>query len=236
MVGGIDRVYEIGRTFRNEGIDTTHATEFSMLEAYEAYGDVRHDGRTRPASSWSTPPAPIGTHGRPGARRHEIDLEAPWRNASMLELVARRSSEGGHRGDIRRMTFAVYRRRARSYRAARMGAGEILIELFEKLVEESLIKPTFVRDYPEAAKPLAKRHATLRDWARPRTLGINGVELVGLFGAQRSGGPSERLGEQALLAAQGNDDAMELDENFLRALEFATDRRPVAWGWESTAS
>ena len=101
-------------------------------------------------------------------------------------------------------------------------AGDILVELYEQLVEHSLIQPTFVRDYPEAAKPLAKRHRSIPGLGEAYDLVVNGVELVTAFSelndpvVQR-----ERLVAQSLLAAQGNEDAMDLDENFLRALEFA---------------
>ena len=218
MVGGVERVYEIGKTFRNEGIDSTHAAEFSMLEAYQAYGDyesmmvlsrdlvlagARALGRT-------VVPARDGT---------EIDLEAPWRRASLLALVsAAVDDEVTVDTDV-----ATLRRHAAAREVALepgWGAAEVLVELYEQLVEEDLVQPTFVCDYPEAVRPLAKPHRSLPGLNEAFDLIINGVELAPAYSelndpvVQR-----ERLTEQALRAAAGDPEANELDEVFLRALE-----------------
>jgi len=101
------------------------------------------------------------------------------------------------------------------------GASDILVELYEQLVEETLIQPTFVRDYPEAAKPLAKRHREIGGLSEAYDLVVNGVELVTAFSEMNDPVVQrEKLVEQSQLAAQGSEDAMDLDENFLRALEF----------------
>jgi lysyl-tRNA synthetase class 2 len=218
MVGGVERVYEIGKTFRNEGIDSTHAAEFSMLEAYQAYGDyesmmvlsrdlvlaaARALGRT-------VVPARDGT---------EIDLEAPWRRASLLALVsAAVDDEVTVDTDV-----ATLRRHAAAREVALepgWGAAEVLVELYEQLVEADLVQPTFVCDYPEAVRPLAKPHRSLPGLNEAFDLIINGVELAPAYSelndpvVQR-----ERLTEQALLAAAGDPEANDLDEVFLRALE-----------------
>ncbi len=220
MIGGVDRVYEIGRTFRNEGLDSTHAAEFSMLEAYEAYGDQhtmielakalvqrRAQGDRQP------------DHPRPGRLR-----DRPARR------VARGADPGAGLRGARRDRGRRHRRRhaARVRRQARAsscrtswGAPEIVVELFEQLVEDFLIKPTFVMDYPEEVKPLAKPHRTTPGLNEAWDLIINGVELGAAYSElndpviQR-----ERLEAQSRLAAGGDPEAMELDEVFLKAMEY----------------
>jgi lysyl-tRNA synthetase class 2 len=219
MIGGVDKVYEIGRTFRNEGLDSTHAAEFSMLEAYQAYGDqftmmeltralvinaARAVGRTVVA-------------GRDGS---EIDLEGEWRQAPIFELVSEAVGE--------EITVETSAETLRKYAEARevelqpkWGAEEIVVELFEQLVEDSLIQPTFVMDYPASVKPLAKAHRSKNGVNEAWDLIINGVELAPAYSelndpvVQR-----ERLTAQSLLAAAGDPEAMELDEVFLKAMEY----------------
>lgn len=219
LVGGIDRVYEIGKTFRNEGVDNTHNPEFMMLEVYEAYGDydtmaalvrdlvlnaARAVGRTVVAA-------------RDGS---EIDLEAPWRRATIHELV---SEAVGQPVDVATDRETLVALAAKHEVALRDGwdSGEIVLELFEKLAEHALIQPTFVCDYPEAVRPLAKKHRSTPGLVEAWDLIINGVELAPAYTElndpviQR-----ERLEEQARLAAAGDPEAMDVDEDFLRSLEF----------------
>ncbi|QLQ09608.1 MAG: lysine--tRNA ligase [Nocardioidaceae bacterium] len=219
MIGGVDRVYEIGRTFRNEGLDSTHAAEFSMLEAYCAYGDIntmkaltrdlilnaaRVVGRTRIA----------------GRNDEPIDLEAPWRSVSMLELISEKVGEDIDSGT----DLDTLKKHAANHGIElqpHWNAGEVALELYEQLVEHTLIQPTFVEDYPESVRPLAKPHRDKPGLVEAFDLIINGVELVAAYTElndpviQR-----ERLTEQSLLAAAGDPEAMDLDEAFLRAMEF----------------
>ena len=159
MIGGVDRVYEIGRTFRNEGLDSTHAAEFSMLEAYEAYGD-QHSMMALAKDLVRNAHRAIGSPqvvARDGVT--VIDLEGEWRQAPILELV---SDAVGAEVDVH--TDAETLRAHAAEREVELqpgwGAAEIVVELFEQLVEETLLQPTFVMDYPEAVKPLAKQHRT----------------------------------------------------------------------------
>ncbi|MGH3472807.1 MAG: lysine--tRNA ligase [Nocardioidaceae bacterium] len=219
MVGGVERVYEIGRTFRNEGIDSTHAAEFSMLEAYEAYGDyntmagllrdlVVNAGRV------------VGCTVVQARDGSEIDLERPWRRETLLGLVSSALGED--------VTLATPAETLRGYAAKHglelnpaWGVGDIVVELFEKLVEHTLLEPTYVCDYPEESKPLAQPHRSQPGLVEAFDLIINGVELAPAYSelndpvVQR-----ERLTAQSLLAAAGDPEAMDLDEDFLRALEF----------------
>ena len=219
VVGGIDRVYEIGRTFRNEGIDTTHNPEFTMLECYEAYGDydtmadLTRDLIVRAAEA-------IGSTVVPDGRGGEIDLAKPWRSVAIHEAV---SDAVG-----RPVTPDTPVDELRNIAAARevalqpgWSAGEIVLELFEKLVEHTLIEPTFVRDYPVEVRPLTRAHRLDPRLTEAWDLIIAGVELATAYSELID--PVEqrrRLTEQSMKAAGGDPEAMQLDEDFLRALEY----------------
>jgi lysyl-tRNA synthetase, class II len=219
VTGGVDQVYEIGKTFRNEGIDSTHSAEFMMLEAYHAYGDyntmmdLARDLILDAAKSLDRAVVPA----RDGS---EIDLTRPWRRVGLLELVSEAVGE-----TVTLETEVETMRRIAGDREVEVDAnwdtGEIVHELYEKLVERTLIQPTFVCDYPESVRPLAKPHRTEPGLVEAFDLVINGVEIGPAFTElndpviQR-----ERLVAQSLLAAAGDPEAMELDEEFLRAMEF----------------
>jgi lysyl-tRNA synthetase class 2 len=219
MIGGVDRVYEIGRTFRNEGLDSTHAAEFSMLEAYQAYGDqftmmeLTRDLVLDAARA-------VGRTVVPARDGSVIDLEGEWRQAAILDLVSDAVGE--------EITVDIPAETLRKFAANRgvelqpnWDSPEIVVELFEQLVEDSLLTPTFVMDYPAAVKPLAKPHRTEHGLNEAWDLIINGVELAPAYSelndpvVQR-----ERLVAQSLLAAAGDPEAMELDEVFLKAMEY----------------
>ena len=219
MIGGVDRVYEIGRTFRNEGLDSTHAAEFSMLEAYEAYGDQFSMMELTKALVLDAARAVGRTvvNSRDGG---EIDLEGEWRQAAILDLVSDAVGEEVT-ADTDEQTLRKLADRHDVELQPSWGAPEIVVELYEQLVEESLVTPTFVMDYPAAVKPLAKPHRTKPGLNEAWDLVINGVELAPAYSElndpviQR-----QRLEEQSRLAAQGDPEAMELDEVFLKAMEF----------------
>jgi lysyl-tRNA synthetase class 2 len=219
MVGGVDKVYEIGRTFRNEGIDSTHAVEFSMLEAYEAYGDYDTMAALLRRLVLGAARA-LGATVVPARDGSEIDLEGEWRHASILDLVSHAIGE-----DVTPETPAEVLREHAAKRHVELqplwGPGEIVGELYEKLVEHTLITPTFVRDYPESMKPLAKPHRHIPGLGEAFDLIINGVELAPAYSEMNDPVVQrERLIAQSLLAAQGSLEAMDLDESFLRALEY----------------
>jgi lysyl-tRNA synthetase class 2 len=219
MVGGVDRVYEIGRIFRNEGIDSTHAAEFSMLEAYQAYGD--YDTMAQLIQELVVAAAESAGRTEVTARDGSvIDLAGEWRHATLLELV----SEAVGAPVTHETKTEEARRLAREHSVdiqPGWGAGDIALELYEKLVEHTLMAPTFVRDYPAEVKPLAKSHRRDPGVVEAFDLVINGVELAAAYSEMND--PviqRERLVEQSLQAAAGNPEAMDLDEDFLRALEF----------------
>ena len=218
VVGGIDRVFEIGRIFRNEGVDSTHSPEFTMLEFYEAYGDydtvadltremvleaARRTGRTV---------VPDGQGG-------QIDLEQPWRSATLHELVSAAVGETVDAGTPLQRVVELADRHGVALQKG-WDAGEVVLELYEKLVEHTLLQPTFVRDYPVSARPLARDHRDDPRLAEAWDLVVAGTELA--TGYSELVDPVEqrrRLTEQSIKAAGGDPEAMQLDEDFLRALE-----------------
>ena len=220
MVGGVDRVYEIGKTFRNEGADSTHNPEFMMLEAYEAYGDY-NSMATLCRDLVLDAARALDRTVVPGRDGSQIDLEAGWRTASLVDLV---SEAVGTR--VEADTGVQTLRRLAADHGVELrnswGAAEVLVELYEQLVEETLIQPTFVCDYPTAIKPLAKAHRSVPGLVEAFDLVINGVELGPAYSelndpvVQR-----QRLEEQARKGAAGDPEANDVDEVFLRALEHA---------------
>src|SRR6478735_1697852 len=208
-----------GRTFRNEGLDSTHAAEFSMLEAYEAYGD-QHTMIALAKALVQAAHKAIGSPKIIGRDGSEIDLHGEWCEAPILELV---SEAVGAPVDVDTDadTLRGYADKHGVELQDQWGAPEIVVELFEQLVEDTLIQPTFVMDYPEEVKPLAKPHRTTAGLNEAWDLVINGVELGAAYSElndpviQR-----ERLEEQSRLAAGGDPEAMELDEVFLKAMEY----------------
>jgi lysyl-tRNA synthetase class 2 len=219
IVGGISKVYEIGRTFRNEGVDSSHSPEFTMLEAYESYGDYDTMAELTRALIIDAAAA-AGVDTPVTAEGVEIDLAGPWRTATVYDLVSEALGEAvtvdTSHADLLRFADA-------SAVALRSGwsSGEIVLELYEKLVEHSLVQPTFVRDYPAEARPLARPHRDDPRLAEAWDLVIAGMEIAPAYSELAD--PVEqrrRLVAQSLAAAGGDPEAMQLDEDFLRALEY----------------
>ena len=219
IVGGFERVYEIGRNFRNEGIDATHSAEFTMLEAYEAYGDYDSMAALTRTIVLDAARA-LGRTVIPDGHGGEIDLEAPWRHLPIHEAVSEAVGE-----EVTVETSVDTLRKLADRHDVHLqndwGAGEIVLEIFEKLVEHTLLEPTFVRDYPAAVRPLAKAHRSQPGLVEAWDLIIGGIELAPAYSELND--PVEqrrRLVEQSIKAAGGDPDAMQLDEDFLRAMEY----------------
>ncbi len=217
IVGGIERVFEIGKNFRNEGVDSTHSNEFTMLEAYAAYGDYDSMATMTRELVLQAARAAGSTTVRCGDA--SVDLEQPWRAMTLHDAVADAVGESVSPdtpiADLRSLAAA-----SGVTLQEHWDAGEIVLELFEKLVEHTLIAPTFVRDFPASVRPLARPHRRDPRLAEAWDLIIGGVELGAAYSElvdpfeQR-----QRLHQQSLLAAGGDPEAMQLDEDFLRALE-----------------
>ncbi len=218
VVGGIERVYEIGRTFRNEGIDATHAPEFTMLEAYQAYGDCRSIAEVTRQIVVDAAHA-LGATVVPDGSGGEVDLAAPWAWEPLAGLVSRTV---GTDVDLDTPTETIRALAQRHDVEVAPGASPaaILVELYEKLVEHTIMAPTYVCDFPAETRPLARTRTDDPRYSDGADVVVGGVELVTLYSeladpvVQRA-----KLVEQAALA--GIDaTAMQLDEDYLRALEY----------------
>jgi lysyl-tRNA synthetase class 2 len=219
IVGGIEKVYEIGPAFRNEGVDSSHSPEYTLLEAYESYGDYDSMAILTRRLVLDAADAVGVDHGI-GLDGTEIDLAGDWAtvtvhgavSSAVGEEVTPDTSAEVLRGHAERLQVAL---------KPDWTAGEIVLELYEKLVEHTLVQPTFVRDYPVDVRPLARPHRDDPRLAEAWDLIIGGVEIAPAYSELVD--PVEqrrRLIEQSLAAAKGNPEAMELDEDFLRALEY----------------
>lgn len=218
-VGGIDRVYEIGRVFRNEGIDSTHSPEFTMVEAYQAYGDqhtvAELTRRLIVAAAGAIGPQQLQTNAG------MVDLDGEWRWLPFYDALSHTvGAEVGIDTDAAALSRMAHALGVEV--APELSGPKIAVELFGKVVEPTLVQPTFVHDFPAAAQPLARPHREKPGLVEAWDLIIAGIETATGFSElvdpviQR-----ERFTEQSLLAAAGDPDAMQLDEDFLRALEHA---------------
>jgi lysyl-tRNA synthetase class 2 len=220
VVGGIERVYEIGRIFRNEGADSTHNPEFTMLEAYEAYGDYNTMATlTRELLQAAAQAALGGTVvRRPDGR--EYDIGGEWRSVSVHDALSEAAGEqltpDTSAEDLRKLAGRVGVELQPTWSAA-----QITLELYEHMVEAVTVAPTFYRDFPVELSPLTRQHRAEPRLAEKWDLVAFGTEIGTAYSELVD--PVEeraRLTAQSLLAAGGDPEAMQLDEDFLRALEY----------------
>jgi lysyl-tRNA synthetase class 2 len=221
IVGGFDRVYEIGRDFRNEGVDRKHNPEFTMLEVYQAYADY-HDMMELVEGMVAL--AAERALGTPSVERDgvKLDLSQPWPRRSMTELIRDASGIDIERAaDLESLRAAVKQARVPNVdlQATNTWAG-LVDAVFSETVEPALVAPTFVVDYPAALSPLAKR-----DPHRPQMVErfegfIGGMEICNAFSELNDPDDQRvRFQEQAEASRRGDLEAQPLDEDFLRALE-----------------
>jgi lysyl-tRNA synthetase class 2 len=220
-VGGVERLFEIGRTFRNEGVDATHNPEFTMLEAYQAYADytdMRHLARQLIVD------AAVAAHGTAVARRpdgSEVDLSGDWPVVPVHDAVAAALGRPVDPGT----PDAQLRAWARSAGVPVDPAahrGQVLLECYERLVEAVTVTPTFYTDFPIEVSPLTRTHRSDRRLAERWDLVAFGMEIGTAY--SELGDPLDqrrRLTAQSMLAAGGDPEAMDLDEDFLTALEYS---------------
>ena len=216
LVGGLERVYEIGRTFRNEGIGQKYNPEFTMLELYQAYGDYHTMMELSEELICDTAVAVRGGLAFP-FRGRELDLARPWRRITILGSV---SEAIGEEVTLERTDLGALADRHDVYVDPAWRPGKIVQELFEKLVEGTLFEPTFVCDFPREVSPLARPHRANPGLTEHFDLVIGGIELATAFSELTD--PDEQRAKfqaQAAARAAGDDEAHPLDEDFLRALE-----------------
>ncbi len=219
IVGGLDKVFEIGRVFRNEGIDTRHNPEFTMLELYEAFADYHDMMDLTEELVSSTARATLGTTVVDIGGR-QVDLAPPWPRVPMLDLIEKHAGVRVHPSQPVAELRAVCTSLGVPVEQ-QWGAGRLIMELYDDLVEPKLTEPVFVLDYPREVSPLARTH---RDDAAlvERFEGVvGGCELANAFSElndpvdQRA-----RFEAQARLKAAGDEEAEGVDEDYLRALEY----------------
>ncbi|TFD77208.1 lysine--tRNA ligase [Cryobacterium sp. Sr8] len=219
VVGGIDRVYEINRNFRNEGADSTHSPEFSMLEAYEAYGDYNSIADLTQTLIQDAAFAISGSHVVAWADGTEFDLGGDWDRISMYDsLSAAVGVAISPETSIAQLKALADREGVDIDHPIH---GKYVEELWEHFVKGGLTRPTFVMDFPVDTSPLVRGHRSIAGVVEKWDLYVRGFELATGYSelvdpvVQR-----ERFVEQARLAAGGDPEAMRLDEEFLRALEY----------------
>lgn len=219
VVGGLERVFEINRNFRNEGVDSSHSPEFAMLEFYQAYADYQEMATITQALIQEVAEVVFGTQLLARIDGSEVDLTGPW---DTVDLYGSLSSALGK--DITPQTpraeLADLCEAANISVAPAWVPGKLVEELFEHHVLPELLRPTFVMDYPVDTSPLVRAHRDKPGVVEKWDLYIGGFEQA--TGYSELVDPviqRERLTEQAALAARGDDEAMQVDEDFLRALE-----------------
>lgn len=219
VVGGIDRVFEINRNFRNEGADSTHSPEFAMLEAYQAYTDYNGIADLTQTLIQDAAVAVAGSTTVTWADGTEYDLGGEWDRISMYESL----SQAAGRAITPATTLDELRALGRDADVdapAHETHGKWVEELWEHFVKGGLTRPTFVMDFPVDTSPLVREHRSVVGVVEKWDLYVRGFELA--TGYSELVDPviqRERFTEQAKLAARGDDEAMPIDEEFLRALE-----------------
>lgn len=217
IVGGFEAVYELGKNFRNEGIDKTHNPEFTMLELYVAYKDYIWMMELVEGMLTEVVLAVNGSlHVK--MQSGELNFSTPYRRATMHELIHEYTGvqiEGMGEAELHALAAELHIKTDKS-----MGAGKIVDEIFSERVQPHLIQPTFVMDYPVEMVPLAKRHRSKPGLVESWELIVNGQELAPCFSELNDPRDQRaRFTEQARLRAAGDDEAMLVDDDFLHALE-----------------
>ena len=222
VVGGVERVFEINRSFRNEGADSTHSPEFATLEAYEAYGDYDTMAALTQDLVQTAARDAFGSTTVTLADGSEYDVGGQWTAISLYgslsEALGEEITPQAEIGDL----LALVERFDLQIDRARMNHGKLVEELWEHHVGDHLVAPTFVRDFPVDTSPLTRDHRTTAGVVEKWDLYIRGLELGTAYSelvdpvVQR-----RRFEAQARLAAAGDDEAMQVDEEFLAAMEHA---------------
>ncbi|MDA3018576.1 MAG: lysine--tRNA ligase [Actinomycetota bacterium] len=220
VAGGLERVFEINRNFRNEGADSSHSPEFAMIETYQAFGDWRSIADLTRSLIQNAAKAVSGSHVVTHMNGREADLGGQWREISLYDAI----SEG-----VGETVTALTPIEELKKFATKLGmkidpkwvTGKLAEEIFEHVAQDKLIEPTFVMGYPVDTSPLVRAHRDIPGVVEKWDLYVDGFELA--TGYSELVDPviqRERLIEQAELGAKGDLEAMQLDEDFLRAMEF----------------
>ena len=221
VVGGIERVFEINRNFRNEGADSSHSPEFAMIESYQAYGDWRSIAELTRKLVQNAAMAISGSHVVTHHDGRKADLGGAWKEISLYDAISEGVGE-----KVTALTPIDDLKRIATKLGIKIDpkwiAGKLAEEIFEHVAKDQLIAPTFVMGFPVDTSPLVRAHRDIPGVAEKWDLYVDGFELATGYSelvdpvVQR-----DRLVEQSKLGAKGDLEAMQVDEDFLRAMEFA---------------
>ncbi|ACV28670.1 Lysine--tRNA ligase [Anaerococcus prevotii] len=216
IVGGFDRVYEIGRMFRNEGMDATHNPEFTTMELYQAYGDFEDmmeitENMVEHVANKVKGTTVVEFDG------NEIELKAPWKRISMIDAVKEHSGVDFNEIKTDEEAIAIAKEKGVEVKETR---GEIIAEFFDEFVEDKLIQPTFIVDYPVEISPLAKRKNDDPSLTYRFEAFINGAEIANAFSELNDAlDQKQRFLDQVAKREAGDDEAQMMDYDFVNALE-----------------
>ncbi len=219
LVGGFEKVFEIGRQFRNEGMDPFHNPEFTTMEAYQAFTDLDGmmdltEGYIKAAAMAACGTLSITYQGT------EVNLDGTWRRASMVELASEGAGEDVSFERTRDELVGILERNGGHAEAA-WGKGKLIAEIFEAVAEEKLTQPTFVIDHPLEVSPLAKKHPDNPELTQRFELFIMGHEYANAFTELNDPvDQAERFRAQVEAKDLGDDEAMGYDADYIRALEY----------------
>ena len=218
IVGGFEGVYEIGRNFRNEGMDRSHNPEFTCMELYVQYKDYNW---MMSFTEQLLEKIAIAVNGTTKVQigDHEVDFKAPYRRLPILDAIKEQTGK-----DVAAMTEEELRAFAKTFGVEdteHMGKGKLIDEIFGETCEGQFIQPTFITDYPVEMSPLTKMHRSKPGLTERFELMVNGKELANAYSELNDPiDQYERFVEQMKLAAKGDDEAMVIDHDFVRALEY----------------
>ncbi|HWM03154.1 MAG TPA: lysine--tRNA ligase [Actinophytocola sp.] len=220
IVGGLERVFEIGRVFRNEGIDTRHNPEFTMLEAYQAFADYHDMMDLTQGMVVAAARAALGNDLVVHYGGHAIDLGAtPWPRRRFADMIAEKTGETMHPGMPIDDARAVLDRLGLAYDRG-WGAGRLMKEVYDEKVQHDVVGPVFCIDYPREVSPLARAHRDDPDYVERFELIVAGFELCNAYSEQND--PVEQLAAfeaEARAKAGGDPEAGDVDHDYIRALE-----------------
>ncbi|KZS81445.1 lysine--tRNA ligase [Mycobacterium persicum] len=222
IVGGFDRVFELNRVFRNEGADSTHSPEFSMLETYQTYGTYDDSAVVTRQVIQEVADEAIGTRQLPMPDGSVYDIDGEWATIQMYSsLSAALGEEITPQTSVDRLREIARRLDEEILDKGGYRHGKLVEELWEHTVGNTLTAPTFVKDFPVETTPLTRQHRSIAGVTEKWDLYLHGVELA--TGYSELNDPvvqRDRFADQARAAAAGDDEAMLLDEDFLAALEY----------------
>lgn len=218
IVGGFDGVYEFSKDFRNEGLSRFHNPEFTQVELYVAYKDYNW---MMEFTEKMIEQVAIDLHGSSTVQvgEHEISFKAPWPRVPMFEAIEKETGHDLYGKSLEELKVVAKELHIQIDES--FGSGKIIDEIFGEYVESKLIQPTFITDYPVEMSPLTKKHRSKEGLVERFECICNGKEICNAYSELNDPiDQRERLEEQAKLRAGGDDEAMAVDEDFLRALEY----------------